>query len=673
MTYALGVDLGTTFTAAATWRGGKVEMVSLGTRTTVIPSVVLVREDGTMLTGEAASRRGLTEPERVARGFKRRLGDPTPIWLGGSPYAAEALMAALLRAVVDQVAQQEGGPPSRICLSHPASWTQYKQDLFARAVGLAGLDGVTYITEPQAAALFYAHQQRVEPGAMVAVYDLGGGTFDAAVLRKTAAGFELIGAPEGIEWLGGMDFDTAVFAHVRQTVGDALAELDEEDPAAQAAVARLREECTAAKETLSSDTDVTIPVLLPVGSSEVRLTRAELEAMVRPSLRGSVEALRRALRTAEVPPDQLHSVLLVGGASRMPIVAQLVGAELGRPVAVDAHPKHAVALGAAYLASGETQPRAATDTTVLTAPAQPAVPTPPATPAPPPPAVPAQPAGPAPARPAPPPAGPGGRRRPAPAPTRVMPAAVPTGPAGPRPSNQVGRAGVAPAAPGPQPPGPAPGPPVQGQRRRWLPAAAAAVALAVLVGVGAYALTARDDPAGAIAPAGETPGATASPTGEPTTTSPPEPTRSPAMPAPVTTAPAEPETVEVSVYFLWDGRLVAVRRTRPFTLATSRLALTELIAGPTADEIGLGTGSAVPGDLGFDVSISDGIASVYFPSRFYEAESIIEEEAGIVRLRQAQVVFTLTQFDSVSAVLFHADGEPLPPPATRDDYADLAP
>src|SRR5690606_41226119 len=96
-----------------------------------------------------------------------------------------------------------------------------------------------------------------------------------------------------------------------------------------------------------------------------------------------------------------------------------------------------------------------------------------------------------------------------------------------------------------------------------------------LVGVASHALQASPDPAGAIAPAGETPGATASPAGEPTTTSPPEPTRSPAMPAPVTTAPAEPETVEVSVYFLRDGRLVAVRRTRPFTLATSRLALTE--------------------------------------------------------------------------------------------------
>src|SRR5690606_34222717 len=90
----------------------------------------------------------------------------------------------------------------------------------------------------------------------------------------------------------------------------------------------------------------------------VRLTREELEEMVRPALYDSIEALRRALRSAGVTPEQLHSVLLVGGSSRMPIVAQLVGAELGRPVAVDAHPKHAVAMGAAWLASGTADPGA---------------------------------------------------------------------------------------------------------------------------------------------------------------------------------------------------------------------------------------------------------------------------------------------------------------------------
>lgn len=357
--YTLGIDLGTTFTAAATWRDGHAEIASLGSRAAVIPSVVLLREDEAVLTGEAAHRRGLTEPHRVSREFKRRLGDTTPILLGGAPYSAEALMGQLLRAVVDDVSEREGGPPSTVCISHPANWGPYKKDLLTQAVRLSNLDmPVSYTTEPEAAAVFYAQQQRVEVGAMVAVYDLGGGTFDAAVLRKTATGFEILGQPEGIERLGGIDFDAAVFSHVSQALGGKLAELDEDDPAAVAAVARLREECVTAKEVLSSDTDVSIPVLLPNISSEIRLTRAELESMVRPALHSTIEALRRALRSAGVTPEQLHSVLLVGGSSRMPLVAQLVGAELGRPVAVDAHPKHAVALGAAWLASGASTPGA---------------------------------------------------------------------------------------------------------------------------------------------------------------------------------------------------------------------------------------------------------------------------------------------------------------------------
>ena len=358
--YALGIDLGTTFTAASTWRNGHAEIASLGSRAAAIPSVVLLRADETFLTGETANRRGLSEPHRVAREFKRRIGDTIPILLGGVPYSAEALMARLLRSVVDEVAGREGGRPASITISHPANWGPYKTDLLRQAVRIAGLtEPVTYTTEPEAAAIFYAQQQRMEPGTTIAVYDLGGGTFDAAVLRKTATGFEILGHPEGIERLGGIDFDAAVYAHVARAIGPKLAELDEDDPAAIAAVARLREECVQAKEALSEDTDVSIPVLLPNLATEIRLTRAELESMVRPALYDSIEALKRAVQSAGVSPDQLDSVLLVGGSSRMPIVAQLVGAELGRPVAVDAHPKHAVALGAAWLASTPIRPQLA--------------------------------------------------------------------------------------------------------------------------------------------------------------------------------------------------------------------------------------------------------------------------------------------------------------------------
>ncbi len=347
MSYSLGVDLGTSHTAAAVARDGQVRIVSLGNQSATVPSVVLLKEDQTILTGVAADRRSLTEPDRVAREFKRRVGDTTPIFLGGAPQSAEALMAKLLRWVADEVATREGGPADQLTICHPANWGQYKKDLLKQAVRIAEVGSATFITEPEAAAIHYASNERIEPGSIIAVYDLGGGTFDAAILRKTDDGFEIMGEPEGIERLGGIDFDAAVFAHVARNLGGALEQLDEDDPAALAAVARLKSECTLAKEALSSDTDVSIQVLLPNIQTDVRLTRTEFESMIRPSLADSIGALRRAMVSAKVDPSDLTTVLLAGGSSRIPVVSQIVGAELGVPVSVDSHPKHAVALGAA--------------------------------------------------------------------------------------------------------------------------------------------------------------------------------------------------------------------------------------------------------------------------------------------------------------------------------------
>src|SRR5450755_3225288 len=161
--YALGIDLGTTFTAAAVWRAGRAEICSLGSRSAVIPSVVLLREDDSVLTGEAANRRALIEPQRVAREFKRRFGDSTPVMLAGVPYSPEALTARLLAAVVGVVVDRQGGRPSRVCVSHPANWGSFKTDLLQHAVRLADLGvPVSYSTEPAAAAVLYAREQRVE-------------------------------------------------------------------------------------------------------------------------------------------------------------------------------------------------------------------------------------------------------------------------------------------------------------------------------------------------------------------------------------------------------------------------------------------------------------------------------------------------------------------------------
>jgi molecular chaperone DnaK len=347
MTYLLGVDVGTTRTAAAVSRAdrpGSPEMVSLGDRSTDVPSVLFVGPDGEVLVGEAAERRAVTDPDRVVREFKRRVGDPTPIVVGGRAWAAEELCARLLRWVVDKVAAQEGGPADRIAVTHPASWGTHKRDLMAAAAHAQGL-AVTFLAEPQAAALHYAAGERVPTGSTIAVYDLGGGTFDAAVVRKEG-GFGLLGRPEGLEHLGGVDFDQVVFDHVAEGAPEAFAGIDEADPAVLAAVARLRRECTEAKEALSADTEVTIPVLMPAYRGSVRLHRSEFEEAIRPSIADTVDALRRAVESAGTDPEGLTAVLLVGGSSRIPLVAQLVSEQLGRPVAVDTDPKNAIAKGA---------------------------------------------------------------------------------------------------------------------------------------------------------------------------------------------------------------------------------------------------------------------------------------------------------------------------------------
>ncbi|MEU6696815.1 Hsp70 family protein [Pseudonocardia sp. NPDC046786] len=365
--------MGTTRTAAAVIRSGSPgpEMVTLGDHSVDIPSVVHCAPDGALLFGDAAERRALTEPDRVAREFKRRIGDPTPIPLGEHAFTPEQLSALLAGHVVDIVSRIEGGPPDRIAVSHPASWGGHKRELFAGALAERGL-AVTFLTEPQSAALHYAANERVEGGATVAVYDLGGGTFDAAVVRKEAAGttdtggtviggtlFTLLGRPEGVEQLGGADFDQAVVDHVREAVPQAFEALDEADPDSWSQMARLRRDCREAKEALSADTEVSIPVWLGEIRTTVRLHRSDFEERIRPRLDESVEALQRAIESAGLAASGPSVVLLVGGSSRVPLVAQLVSSELGRPVQVDADPKNAIAKGA-VLALGPVDPATAT-------------------------------------------------------------------------------------------------------------------------------------------------------------------------------------------------------------------------------------------------------------------------------------------------------------------------
>ncbi|MCE7003843.1 Hsp70 family protein [Kibdelosporangium philippinense] len=344
MPYRLGIDLGTTFTAAAICRESPdrtvhTELVQLGTRSSSVPSVLFMADDMT-LVGEVAERRALTDPESVVREFKRRVGDEIPIVVGETPHEAHELLACLVRWVIDRVIEREGEPPDAIAVTHPASWGPHRAELLRSVLD----EDVVLLTEPQAAAMQYASAERVDPGTTIAVYDLGGGTFDAAVVHKTKSGdFELLGTPEGLDRLGGVDFDDAIVEHV-------LASVPDSGLTDSVAMARLRRECTEAKEALSVDTEAAIPVLLPGIGTQVRLARSQFEGLIEPVLADTVQALGRAIASAGLCNADVDSVLLVGGSSRIPLAGRLISAKLGRPVAVDADPKGVVAMGAALAA-----------------------------------------------------------------------------------------------------------------------------------------------------------------------------------------------------------------------------------------------------------------------------------------------------------------------------------
>lgn len=346
--WILGIDFGTTATAAATANGQLDVVVVDGSPR--VASTVVADDDGTLLTGTAAERQAVVAPERAERTPKRRMGDRL-ILLGDQALAPVDAVAAVLRVVVDEALRRHGGePPDVVVLTHPVTWAKERLDVLREAAARAGLDHVQLVAEPIAAATQLA-DGRVQEGEHVAVYDLGGGTFDTAVLRLVDGSFALVGLPGGDDRLGGEYFDERLYQHV----GERLAA---EDPSAwdqlrtstdrpwTRANATLRSEVRQAKEALSSLAEAAVYIPAPV-DREIRVTRAELESLLAPDIERTVEELERTVTAAGLRLEDLAAVYLTGGSSRIPLVTRLVGQRAGRVPSTWGDPKAVVALGAA--------------------------------------------------------------------------------------------------------------------------------------------------------------------------------------------------------------------------------------------------------------------------------------------------------------------------------------
>ncbi|WP_043659610.1 Hsp70 family protein [Thermocrispum municipale] len=345
MRYGLGVDLGISFSAAAVAAPSGVRTVFLPPNV-VVPSVAYLDDESTLVTGVEAEKG--EDPKRLARGFKRKLGEPSPLILGGHPYSAAALMAAQLRDIMAEVTRVHDRPPAAVVLTHPATWNAYRREQFTEVPRLAGISNFQLVSEPTAVAAHYCKQNPFDEGDVIAVYDLGGETFDITILRLRADRADVLGTPEAIDDLGGDAFDELLLAEIDNRVDGAISRLDTKDPEQAALRGRIRELAVKAKEDLSIEPDVTVSVPLP-DSPEVSISRLEFNDLIKPRLTSTIDAVRRALSSARLAPKDLKAIVLSGGSARIPLVAQLLSQEFGRPVRTSAHPKHTVALGAAHI------------------------------------------------------------------------------------------------------------------------------------------------------------------------------------------------------------------------------------------------------------------------------------------------------------------------------------
>ncbi|GAA3207091.1 Hsp70 family protein [Dactylosporangium siamense] len=343
--FRLGVDFGTSTTIAMLRRpDGRVQPL-LFDGSPLLSSAVLLGPDGRLHTGRDAAHLARSAPERLEPNPKRRVDD-TSVLLGDREIGVRELVAAVLQRVAIEAARV-AGPVTAVTLTHPANWGTGRRAVLVEAARQAGFADVDLVAEPVAAATYLAETRGAQLpfGACVVVYDLGAGTCDVTVLRRAAQGFEPV-ASDGLNDVGGLDVDATVVAFLQATYGTLWTDATTRR--------QLWEDVRSAKEMLSraSGTVVMVPAL----GKEVPLGREQLEGLARPVLRQTISMTRALLTEAAVPPSAIAGLFLVGGSSRIPLVATMLHESIGIAPVVAEQPELVVAEGALYATGTPPQP-----------------------------------------------------------------------------------------------------------------------------------------------------------------------------------------------------------------------------------------------------------------------------------------------------------------------------
>ena len=346
MSKTIGIDLGTTNSCVAVYEGGEAKVIANpeGSRTT--PSVVAFK-NGEIIVGQAAKNQMVTNPDTISS-IKRLMGTKEKVKANGKEYTPEEISAMILGDLKKTAEAYLGEDVKKAVITVPAYFNDAQRQATKNAGKIAGLEVERIINEPTAAALAYGMDKQ-DKTEQILVYDLGGGTFDVSILEIGDGVFE-VKSTSGNNHLGGDDYDQRIIDYlVKEFKKSNSIDLSKDKMAMQ----RLKDAAEKAKKDLSgmTTTNISLPFISqgedgPV-HLEISLSRAKFEDLTRDLTESTLEPVRKALKDAKLTKKDIDKVLLVGGSTRMPRIAEIIKEELGQEASKGVNPDEVVAMGAA--------------------------------------------------------------------------------------------------------------------------------------------------------------------------------------------------------------------------------------------------------------------------------------------------------------------------------------
>ena len=346
----IGINLGTTFSVVARIQGDKPEVLSNREGARLTPSVVLVQEDGKVIVGEPAKEQAVILPNGVVSAVKNYMGRKHVFHLAdGKDYTPEMISSLILRRLVQDAERTSGEKVDGAVVTIPAYFTDAQRKATEDAAQLAGLNLLSTINEPTAAAMYYASQAKSGDPKNIMVYDLGGGTFDVTIVRTQGTDVRAL-STHGLQRVGGKFFDQFIVDHVcRHFSENHGIELEDEEYVDEYQELMLKAETC--KIQLSSKESAVIPLRVGKVKDSVTVTRELLEQEVMKLYMRTEASMRKALQDAGLTIQQLDQVVLVGGSSKIPLIQRQLAQFTALTPSMEVNPDEAVALGAAIFAS----------------------------------------------------------------------------------------------------------------------------------------------------------------------------------------------------------------------------------------------------------------------------------------------------------------------------------